>query len=330
MIVLNYNGAHLLPDCLQSLLAQDHPSFEVLVVDSASVDESFRVVQRHPPARWISLTANQGLGPGYNAGAREAQGKKLFFVNNDTRFKPDCVRQLAGAFRGGDILAADPIQMDWAGTRVIHGAQRFRCGWRYLLRPIPFLEPYQDISCSEETEVPWGGAGALMFERKKFESLGGFDPSFFTDYEDLDICWRGWLRGWKTILVPTARLYHRVGETVDEKLWRSNPAVRQHRPPAVNSRRQRSQHKNAQRFVLKTMPWPIAFTAAATFLLKVAGHLFRCHGKMAQLYAGAMWLNIGELPEILKERRRILAQAVTTSRILLRRWGSCPAKRKRG
>src|SRR3972149_7877944 len=165
VVILNYNGAHLLQDCLESLLDQDFADLEILVVDNASIDNSKEVAARYAGVRWVQLPYNGGLGPGYNAGAKAANGDRLFFVNNDTRFEPDCVRRLVESFNAESILAVDPLQMDWEGKRVIHGAQRFRFGWRHLKFGVPFLDPYQDIEETRETEVPWGCAGALMFDR---------------------------------------------------------------------------------------------------------------------------------------------------------------------
>ncbi len=321
VIVLNYNGAHLLPDCVESLLAQDYSHLEILVVDNASVDESERTIQKYPGVRWLGLPSNEGLGPGYNAGAKTARGNLLFFVNNDTRFEPDCVRHLVKAFQDDQVLAADPLQMDWNGSQVIHGAQRFRRGWRYLFRAVPLMEPYQDLKMSRETEVPWGCAGALMFERRKFEALGGFDPTFFLDYEDVDICWRGWLRGWKTLFVPAARLRHRVGESEDSLLRRHNPTLRTQPLLAINNRRRLSQLKNAQRFVLKNMPWSLALLALGVNLLQIAGAFLFGRFSQGLNRIKAAVLNSRELGQILAQRRQI-QQGVSISRLALlkRRW----------
>lgn len=291
VIVVNYNGAHLLPDCLESLLAQDPPCLEILVVDNASTDESMAVVRRYPKVRWEGLPTNKGLGPGYNAGAAVANGEYLFFVNNDTWFERDCVRQLLKAFRGDDILAADPLQMDWAGSQVIHGAQRFRWGWRYWRRPIPGIDPHQDFATRRQREIPWACAGAMLVDRKKFEALGGFDPAFFLYYEDMDLCWRGWLRGWKTLWIPSARLRHRVGASGEVPL------------------RELSQAKNAQRFAFKVMPWYCALLAL------VRGAAQGSRGLKASLS------NCADLPEILSARGKILAESrIRTVDLLKRPW----------
>jgi GT2 family glycosyltransferase len=322
VVVLNYNGAHLLSDCLESLLAQNDSNQEILVVDNASIDNSKDVVHQYACVQWIGLQINGGLGPGYNAGAREAKGDKLFFVNNDMRFAPDCILRLTEAFQDAEILAADPLQMDWEGKRVIHGAHRFQMGWRHLSYGVPFmaLVPGHLAPNDRRTEAPFGCAGAIMFDREKFEALGGFDPTFFLDYEDLDICWRGWLRGWKTLFIPEARLYHKVGESEDSKLRRNNPVLARPDAPRINERRLFSQLKNSQRFVMKTMSWPFIVVSVVIEMGKVLVGMVCARPKSSYLRLKAMATNLGELREILKERRKIMMNASVSSRALKQRF----------
>lgn len=320
VVVLNYNGAHLLPACLDSLIAQDYPSIQIIVVDNASIDNSKEIVEGYPQVEWVGLPDNQGLGPGYNAGAKAAKGEKIFFVNNDMRFEPDCIKQLMEPFAGKDIMATDPLQMNWTGDYVIHGAQRFRLGWRYFNFGIPFMLPFQNLQALKETEVPWGCAGALMIDKNKFDLLNGFDPTFFTNYEDVDICWRGWLRGWKTVFAPQARLYHKVGETQDENLKRNNPALQNKKVSKVNQRRQLSQSKNAQRFIIKTMSWRVIITSILIDTAKILGNILRGRVDVSLVRAKAILMNLNELPDILRERRFILKQSITTSEKLLKSW----------
>ena len=54
--------------------------------------------------------------------------------------------------------------------------------------------------------------GACMLVRASMLlELGGFDETFFMDFEDIDLCWRAWLRGWESVYVPDAWVRHRVG-----------------------------------------------------------------------------------------------------------------------
>ena len=316
IVVLNYNGAHLLPACLDSLVQQNYPDFEILVVDSASIDNSREIVQKYQRVQWVGLLSNGGLGPGYNAGAEKAAGEKIFFVNNDMRFDPDCVARLTDAF-GEDTLATDPLQFDWEGKDVVHGAQKFYHRWHLGAYGVPFLVPFQDRECGKSIEVLWGCAGAIMIDREKFKMLGGFDPTFFLDYEDLDFCWRGALRGWKTIFVPEARLFHKIGESEDGKLRMNNSQVCSENPAPINARRQLSQCKNPGRFILKTMPWKTICLCFFVEILRIFLGFISGQFLSAYLRLKALALNISEIPSILQERQHIFQDAKVTSSELL-------------
>jgi len=311
VIVLNYNGASFLPDCLGSLLDQDWSPLEVLVVDNASTDISEQVTADFP-VRFIRLPTNDGLGPGYNEGAREAKGDLLFFINNDMRFDRACVGELARVFlRASDILATDPMQYSWKGDHVIHGVQKIRRDWCHVGFAIPFVRSHCLGMSDRSVEVPWGCAGAMMFDRAKFEAMGGFDSTFFLDYEDVDICWRGWLRSWRTVFVPTAEVYHHAGaaRTYAEKV-----------DPKFRERYLLSQVHNAQRFVLKTMN---AGTITSMFLItagKICAHFLVGRPHLATLIAKATWTNLRNRSEIRAARRAVLDGANVNSHVLLRRF----------
>ena len=87
--------------------------------------------------------------------------------------------------------------------------------------------------------------------------LGGFDETFFMEWEDLDLCWRAWLRGWSTMYVPRAVVRHRVGAVTGE---------------AVLARRLVSSHHNLMRFALKCLPRGAATRVVAGELLRLPRH----------------------------------------------------------
>ena len=112
-LILNWNGAHLLPDCLSTLATQDWSGHEVVVVDNGSADDSAAVTARYPAARWLPMGENLGFTRAYNRAVRDAKGAFLFFVNNDMRFEPDCVSRLAPR---ASRLRADPFSVSDTGA----------------------------------------------------------------------------------------------------------------------------------------------------------------------------------------------------------------------
>ena len=319
-LVLNWNGAHLLPDCLATLAAQQWPAHEIVVVDNGSVDDSAAVAARYP-ARWLPMGDNLGFTRAYNRAVPEAKGDFLFFVNNDMRFEPECVDRLARVLAADDSLfAVDPTQRAWDGTRVIHGRTRFVPGSYHDVVVPPWGVQYT-APATEPVEVPWGCAGSLLVRRDRFEALDGFDPTFFIDFEDTDLCWRAWRRGWRTVYVPDAVLYHKVGMSGDEyqHLIRGVAAGQ---VPSTWFRRRVSYHTNLMRFGLKVLPARDVVRLAAALAARAAWHVSRRNLKMALAIALAFGLNARRLPDTLAARRRVRQNARQSHQALVERFQS--------
>lgn len=318
VIVLNYNGAHLLPDCLGTLLTQDWPALEILVVDNGSIDDSAAVAAAHG-ARWLPMGDNLGFSRANNRAATQAKGEFLFFVNNDMRFPPDCVRLLVDVLRDDPALfAADPTQLDWEGSKVLHGRTRFIAG-TFLNTVVPPFAVEYTAPADGPVEIPWGCAGSLLLRRDRFEALEGFDPTFFIDFEDTDLCWRAWCRGWRTVYVPTAMLYHRVGMSGDQHQHLIH-RVRPGQLPKLWFRRRLSYHANLLRFTLKCLPVSTSARLMAHLVARIGWHVARRNMKLALALALAFPYNLWRLPGTWTARREIQRHQVIDHADLLRRF----------
>src|SRR5215218_5104845 len=97
VIIPSYNGAALLPPCLDALRAQTFRDFETLVVDDHSTDDTAAVVAAYPNVRLIRLSRNRRFVGAVNAGLRAARGSLLALLNNDTAADPGWLAALVGA-----------------------------------------------------------------------------------------------------------------------------------------------------------------------------------------------------------------------------------------
>ena len=101
VVVLNWNGAHLLGDCLRGLAAQDLPEGQVAtwVVDNASTDGSMELLaDQFPWVRAIANDSNDGFAGGNNLALREVATPFVALINNDARPEPDWLRRLLEPF----------------------------------------------------------------------------------------------------------------------------------------------------------------------------------------------------------------------------------------
>jgi GT2 family glycosyltransferase len=213
VIIVNWNGAKHLRLCLPTLASQSMRSLEIIVVDNRSADDSEEVA-RSFQARWLALENNLGLAPALNRGAAIARGDLLLFVNNDMRFAPGFVAALVEPLENEEeIFATDGMQFNWDGTVQGHLATRLtnvRPRQDSFTELVPGLYFYQQ-EVTEKTAVFMASAACMMVRRALFERLGGFDDRLPLGYEDAEICWRAWIHGWKTVYVPGAICWHRVG-----------------------------------------------------------------------------------------------------------------------
>jgi GT2 family glycosyltransferase len=216
VIIVNWNGAGHLRVCLPSLASQSFKPLEIIVVDNRSSDDSAEVANSFG-ARWLFLERNFGLAPALNRGAAIATGDLLLFVNNDMRFDPGFVAALVEPLeRDEDLFATDGMQYNWDGTVREHLAARlttFGSSRESCTELVPGLYFYQQERTAKSA-VFMASAACMMVRRTLFEKIGGFDDRLPLGYEDAEICWRAWIRGRKTVYVPNAVCWHRVGGSV--------------------------------------------------------------------------------------------------------------------
>jgi len=215
VIIVNWNGAEHLRLCLPTLLSQSFKSLEIIVVDNCSSDGSEEVARTFQ-AKWLALENNLGLAPALNRGAAIAAGDLLLFVNNDMRFDPGFVAALVEPLdKEDEVFASDGMQFNWDGTHRGHLAARLtnvRPSPHSFTELVPGLYFYQQ-DVTEQTDVFMASAACMMVRRTLFEELGGFDDRLPLGYEDVEIGWRAWIHGWRTVYVPNAICWHRVGSS---------------------------------------------------------------------------------------------------------------------
>jgi GT2 family glycosyltransferase len=232
VVIVNYNGTQWLEGCLSSLTAQTFKSFEIVLVDNASTDESCALVEKKfPHVSLVRSKMNVGFASGNNIGIRAARGNLIATLNTDTRVEPDYLEKLAAPMQNSNIGACAPLMLemehpdtiDAAGLRIdafgfawnidagqplsLRGARR--CNHRMRQQQ----SPTNSITRADtDQQLVYGAcAGAALYRRSMLDAIGMFDDAYFGFYEDADLAWRAHNVGWKTAYVPAARVYHQHG-----------------------------------------------------------------------------------------------------------------------
>jgi GT2 family glycosyltransferase len=213
VIVPNWNGAHLIGGCLDSLRAQTHRAIEVLVADGASRDGSADLIaERYPEVRLLRLDRNYGFTGNVNAGLRAARGDVLALLNNDAKAEPAWLAELVS------VLDAEPRVGSCASKILNHGEDSRIASAGDTLRRNGLAAQRgngesDDGRFDQPGEVFAASGGAAAYRRAMLEDVGLLDEAFVSYLEDVDLGLRAHLRGWRCRYVPTARVYHRVSAT---------------------------------------------------------------------------------------------------------------------
>ena len=215
IIIPNYNGESYLPTCLGSLLEQSFKGLEIILVDNDSSDGSVSLVKEsYPDVVVVRLQSNRGYSAAVNAGIDAAHGEFVVLLNNDTEADAEFVRELHSALLQEPAASMAAPKMLFARDRRTINSLGLGYSITGANHDIGFgLEDGVRFDTRRWVFGPCGGAG--MYRRSLFEEVGPFDEDFFMYYEDVDFSFRAQLAGHRCMFVPTARVYHAEGGSVE-------------------------------------------------------------------------------------------------------------------
>jgi GT2 family glycosyltransferase len=264
VIVLSWNGANVLPACLQALGAQDGGQPDLLVVDNGSVDGSAALVRELSPAcRLIENGRNLGFAGGMNVGlrallARSAPPDIVVLLNQDTIVATDWLRQITAPFATDERIAAAGCKIHYPDGETLQHAGAYLQLPRALNYHIGQHE--RDIGqydLPRDMEQVTGAAIALRVAALR--EVGLFDEGYIPAYyEDVDLCWRLRRAGYRVYYAPAATLRHAESGSTSGQ-----------------DRRSALLNRNRLRFVIKTFPseaiWNDFVIAERLYISLVAG-----------------------------------------------------------
>ncbi|MDO8638447.1 MAG: glycosyltransferase family 2 protein [Candidatus Daviesbacteria bacterium] len=208
VVIPNWNGKHLLKICLKSLQAQTLKDFEIIVVDNGSIDGSKEYIARYfPKVRVIPLDKNYGFAKAVNDGIKASSASMVALINNDTEVDKNCLKYLYQAARThprlGFVAAKmlnyyDRGKIDSAGDYIDVVGHANNIGLGELDGP--------KFNRAGEVFLVTGGGG--LFKKSVFEKVGYLDGDYFAYFEDVDLCLRAQLVGFKGYFEPKAKIYH--------------------------------------------------------------------------------------------------------------------------
>ena len=226
--IVNWNTRDELANCLESVLAQEGVTFEIIVVDNGSNDGSAEMVtSRFPEVRLISNKDNRGFSRAQNQALAASRGRYVMMLNPDARIvSSDALATLLQfadsepqiGIIGVRILNVDGTLQFSARSFPTLGAGLFRN--TFLGRLFPknkYVKDYlmTDWKHDEVRDVDWVSGAALAVRREALEQIGPVDERFFMYCEDVDFCHRAHEKGWRVCYFPRSTVIHRIAASSD-------------------------------------------------------------------------------------------------------------------
>jgi GT2 family glycosyltransferase len=221
VVIVTWNSARFLRDCLGSLRALRRPPAELVVIDNGSADGSAGIVRAEfPKATVVECGSNLGFCRANNLGIARTRSPFVLVLNPDTRLEADFLERLLPAFddprvgmAAGKLLRFDGRTLDTAGQDLGRSRQPKDRGYGRIDRG----------QFDRDQEVFAACGAAALYRRAMLDAVadpGGacFDETFFTFYEDLDLAWRARRLGWIAVYRHAAVGYHARGGTATGSL----------------------------------------------------------------------------------------------------------------
>ncbi len=218
VVIPTFNGRELieknLPVLLSELERSGIPS-EVIVIDDGSSDGTAEFVSgQGERARLIRFEENRGFRPAIEAGMGDARGDLVLLLNNDVEVCEGFLEPLIEHFQSEETFQAAPISL-LEDRKTIAEGPKWACFRRGLIQFVKNHEPAQAPESAQPTFFASGGQTLLRKDR--YLELGGFDDLYDPFYwEDVDLSYRAWKRGWRSIVEPRSVVIHPRGTTIDQ------------------------------------------------------------------------------------------------------------------
>lgn len=225
IVILNWNTKDFLEKFLPPLIeSTEGLDAEVIVADSASTDGSMDMMsEKFPKIRQIRLEKNYGFTGGYNRALSLIDAEYYVLINSDIEVPKNWLSPLVEWMDTHPECGAcgpklhswyDRDMFEYAGAA---GGYLDRYGYPFCRGRVMSKIEKDTGQYDTPANVLWVSGACLMVRSSLWNSLGGLDDRFFAHMEEIDLCWRIQLSGFKVTVVPSSVVYHIGGGTLPKK-----------------------------------------------------------------------------------------------------------------
>jgi GT2 family glycosyltransferase len=221
IVILNWNGKKFLQQFLPSVLASVYDNKRVIVADNASTDDSVAFLkENYPQVEILINSSNEGFAQGYNTALKQVQADYFVLLNSDVEVTPNWISPVIDLMESDALVAAcQPKLLAYHNKNYFEYAGA--CGGWIDTLGYPFSRGRVFDVCEEDKgqydeAAPcfWATGAAMFIKAKIYNAMGGLDGYFFAHQEEIDLCWRMQLAGYKVYVQPKSVVYHVGGGTL--------------------------------------------------------------------------------------------------------------------
>jgi len=212
ILTLNYNGVDLLPMVIppvEEMAKRAHVKCKVVVVDNSSTDDSVAWLGKNYPSVEVRVMPNEFLFS-LNAVVAECASSHILILNNDIIPEADSLGQMLRHFDDDSTFAVSPKLLRWDKTTPDAG-RRLACYKN------GYLDHWSDFAIEQACPTFFPVGGAFLVRRDRLLEVGGFDRLYRPYYyEDVDLGYQAWARGWQVVYEPQSVMYHKSSASISK------------------------------------------------------------------------------------------------------------------
>ena len=213
IITVNYNGVKDTCELIDTIPFNDY--MEVIVVDNASKeDEASIISERYPQIKLIRSSQNLGFAGGNNLGIKEARGKYILLINNDTYFKEFNIDSLIERLETSDKIGiiCPKLRFAWGNNPIQFAGYTPLSNITVRNQAIGFGEEDNGQYVTAHP-TPYAHGAAMLIKHEALEKVGLMPECFFLYYEEIDWSMMFTRAGYEIWYDPACTVYHKESQT---------------------------------------------------------------------------------------------------------------------
>lgn len=221
VVIIHWNNRHLLETFLPGVFKSTWPNLDIYLADNASTDDSVAYARAHfPGLKIIQLEKNLGYAGGYNEALKQVEADYFILLNNDVQVEPNWIEPVIASMEADSRIAAAqpkllqfkyPEYFEYAGAA---GGYMDHLGYVFCKGRVFETMEEDHGQYNQQDDIFWASGACLFIRKKAFEEAGGFDADYFAHMEEVDLCWRLQLMGYRIVAQPASVVYHLGGSTL--------------------------------------------------------------------------------------------------------------------